>query len=81
MTAAGYPLQDGARVDKQGRPIALRLWAATGPVSQAEGKMVAGWFRQLGLTIEFEIFDDGALLDKVYNMDGDTFAPDYDMCI
>ena len=81
LSAAGYPLQDGARVDKQGRPIALRLWATTGPVSQAEGKMVAGWFRQLGLTIEFQVFDGGALLDRVYNMDGDTFVPDYDMWI
>ena len=27
LTAAGYPLKNGVRVDKQGKPIKLRLWA------------------------------------------------------
>ena len=27
LTAAGYPLEDGVRVDKDGKPITLRLWS------------------------------------------------------
>jgi peptide/nickel transport system substrate-binding protein len=82
LTAAGYPLKDGARVDKQGQPITLRLWARQSSAeSQAVSKMLAGWLRQLGLKIQLATMDNGALLDKIFNMAGDTFAPDYDMFI
>ena len=28
LTAAGYPLKNGVRLNKQGKPIVLRLWAS-----------------------------------------------------
>ena len=52
LDAAGYPLKNGVRVDKQGKPISLRLWArAESTTSQNVGRLLSGWFRQLGLKI------------------------------
>ena len=46
---AGYPLKNGVRVDKQGKPITLRLWATTdNDPRQIEGKLITGWLQQLG---------------------------------
>jgi peptide/nickel transport system substrate-binding protein len=82
LTAAGYPLKDGVRVDKQGTPIKLRLWAReSSATSQAIGKMLAGWLRQTGLKIDLETMDNGALMSRIYNTEGDEFAPDFDMAI
>jgi len=82
LDEAGYPLKNGARVDKQGKPIELRLWSRSDDApSQSAGKLIAGWFRQLGLKITYTVMDTGALSDKLYNMDGNDYAPDYDMFI
>ncbi len=80
LTAAGYPLKNGVRVDKKGKPIELRLWARSESVtSQLAGKLIAGWFGQLGLKIDFQIMDEGAMSGKLYNTQGSTYVPDYDM--
>ena len=82
LTAAGYPLKNGERVDKQGKPIKLRLWARqSSATSQAISKMLAGWLRQLGLKIDLATMDNGALMAKLYNTEGSAFAPDFDLCI
>jgi len=82
LDAAGYPLKNGVRVNKQGKPISLRLWARGDDVaSQSSGKLVAGWFKSLGLGITFQTLDSGAISDALYNMKGTTYAPDYDMYI
>jgi peptide/nickel transport system substrate-binding protein len=80
LTAAGYPLKNGVRVDKQGKPIKLRLWTrATSDSGQSAGKLIAGWFDRLGLKIVLSVMDDGAISDGIYNMKGATFTPNYDM--
>ena len=80
LDAAGYPLKNGVRVDKTGKPITLRLWARSEyPPSITCGKFITGWFRQLGLKIEFSTVDDGALMDAQYKSVNGTFTPDYDM--
>jgi peptide/nickel transport system substrate-binding protein len=80
LTAAGYPLKNGVRVDKQGKPIKLRLWTrATSDSGQSAGKLITGWFDQLGLKIDLSVMDDGAISDGIYNMKGATFTPNYDM--
>ncbi|HZL65355.1 MAG TPA: ABC transporter substrate-binding protein [Thermoleophilia bacterium] len=82
LDAAGYPLKDGVRVDKQGKPIVLRLWARSDDVpSQNSGKLITGWFRSLGLKITYQVLDSGTLSDALYNMKGKTYAPDFDMYI
>ena len=80
LTAAGYPLKNGVRLNKQGDPIVLRLWSrADSQASQSAGKLIAGWFDKLGLKIKLSVMDDGAIMDGQYNMVGDKFVPDYDM--
>jgi peptide/nickel transport system substrate-binding protein len=60
--------------------IELRLWARSeSDSSQKAGKLIAGRFAQLGLKVHFEVMDEGALSDKVYNFEGGTYVPDYDM--
>jgi peptide/nickel transport system substrate-binding protein len=80
LTAAGYPLKNGVRLNKQGKPIVLRLWTRSdSDSSQSAGKLIAGWFDKLGLKINLSMMADGAIQDGQYNMKGATFMPDYDM--
>ena len=80
LTAAGYPLKNGVRLNKQGKPIVLRLWTRSdSQSSQSAGKLIAGWFDKLGLKINLSVVDDGVIQDGQYNMKGTTFEPNYDM--
>jgi len=80
LTAAGYPLKNGVRLNKQGKPIVLRLRARTdSPSSQVMGKLIAGWFDSLGLKVKLSVMDDSAITDGVYNTRNGTFTPNYDM--
>ena len=80
LTAAGYRLVNGVRLNKQGRPIVLRLWARTNSdPSQVTGKLITQWFSDLGLKIKFSVQDDSVLSDGAYNTVGRTFEPNYDM--
>jgi peptide/nickel transport system substrate-binding protein len=83
LTQAGYKLApNGERLDKQGRPIILRLWAATDSIpEQIEAKLIAGWFAKLGLKIQLAVMDWGAIWSRVMNYKGSSFAPQFDMYI
>ena len=75
---------DGVREDKQGKPIELRLWTRTeSPPQQRAGKLIAGWFDEIGLKIKLSVMTDGGIYDGLYNYtnDGKTYAPDFDMYI
>ena len=82
LDEAGYRKgSDGLRMYK-GKPISLRFWTLADNVQeQTAGKMMTGWFRQLGLKVDFEVIDTGALLSRVYNFVGPTYKPDFDMYI
>ena len=82
LTAAGYPLVNGVRLNKQGQPIVLRLWGRQdSPQSQVMGKLITQWFRQLGLKIQYSVQSDATLTSAAYNYVGKTFKPAYDMYI
>jgi peptide/nickel transport system substrate-binding protein len=83
LDAAGYPDGDGDGIrEYKGKPIKLRLYARSeSPESQNCGKLITGWFQEIGLDIDYQVIDDGALGDKQYNYDGDQYAPDFDMFI
>ena len=83
LDEAGYrdANSDGIR-EYKGKPIKLRLWTRDiSPESQIQGKLIAGWLRQIGLEIELTVVDEGALGDSVWNYEGDTYAPDYDLAL
>jgi peptide/nickel transport system substrate-binding protein len=82
LTAAGYPLKNGVRLNKQGKPIVLRLQATTDqPGCQIEAKLIAGWLQQLGLTIKLSVIDSGTLTTNIYNSHGSAWAPNFDMVV
>jgi len=82
LDEAGYPLKGGERVDRQGKPVSLRLFATSDNVpSQTEGKLITGWLQELGIRIDFAVLDAGALSARVWNFEGDTYRPDFDMYI
>ena len=82
LDAAGYRDGDGdgIREGKDGKPIKLRLWArAESPESQKTGSLLTGWFRDLGLKIEYQVMDDGIYYDSIWAYEGNTYSPDFDM--
>ncbi len=84
LEAAGYRdvNGDGLRETKDGKPLTLRLWANTeSPESQLEGRLIAGWLKDVGLKIEYSAVDNSIYYDRVWGYQGDTFSPDFDMYI
>ena len=83
LDAAGYTDSDGNGIrEYKGKDIKLRLYARSeSPESQNCGKLITGWFESIGLDINYQVIDDGALGDKQYNYDGNQYAPDFDMFI
>ena len=84
LDAAGYKDTDGdgIREDKQGKPIKLRLWAASAkPEYASAAKFITGWLEDVGLDIDMQVMEDGALTDRQFNYKGDKFAPDFDLFI
>jgi peptide/nickel transport system substrate-binding protein len=84
LDAAGYTDDDGDGVrEHEGKPIELRLYARTESTeSQNCGKLITGWFQEIGLKIDYQVIDDGRLGDLQYNYDkDDDYAPDFDMFI
>jgi peptide/nickel transport system substrate-binding protein len=84
LDAAGYKdvNGDGFRETKDGKPLSLRLLVTTdSPENQTAAKLIAGWFKDVGLKINLKVVDSGVLLNAQYNYKGDTYAPDYDMYI
>ena len=71
LTAAGYPLKNGVRLNKQGKPIVLRLWTRVdADSSQSAGKLIAGWFDKLGLKINLSVMDDGVIAGRPVQHEG-----------
>jgi peptide/nickel transport system substrate-binding protein len=84
LDLAGYEDTDGDgfRETKDGKPLSLRLMVTNdSPENQSAAKLIAGWFKDVGLDVNLKIVDAGVLLDAQYNYKGDTYAPDYDMFI
>jgi peptide/nickel transport system substrate-binding protein len=84
LADAGYTDTDGDGIlndpDNKGKDITLRLWSrAQSPQSQIQGKLIAGWWKDLGLDIKYSVEDEGVLADAGWNYVGDTFTPDYDV--
>ena len=81
LDAAGYKDTNGDGLrESNGKPITLRLQALTDDVhGQSEAKLIAGWFKTLGLKITLGVIDTGTLEDAIWNYKGNTYAPDFDL--
>ncbi len=84
LDAAGYKDAngDGFRETKDGKKLSLRFYAtADSPENQTAGKLIVGWLKDVGLKLQLQVIDAGALIDAQYNYKGDTYAPDWDLFI
>ena len=66
LDEAGYRDSDGDGIrEYKGKDITLRLWAETDvPEGQRETKLIAGWFREVGVDIKLAVYDDGVYFDR-----------------
>ncbi len=66
LDAAGYERgADGIRVDKDGKPIELRLtWPDEAYADDAE--FIRGWWEQLGIGVDAFSTEEGALIELLY---------------
>jgi peptide/nickel transport system substrate-binding protein len=80
LDEAGYRDTDGDGIrERQGKPIKLRLWApAESPESQRAGKLIAGWWKDVGVDVALSVQDEGVYFDNIWAYEGDTFVPDFD---
>jgi peptide/nickel transport system substrate-binding protein len=65
LTDAGYPLDaSGQRLDKEGKPISLRLYMPTdSPNYPKMAEFIAGWFELVGIKVSTSIYDEATLLE------------------
>ena len=65
LDAAGYVLNgQGQRLDKQGKPLNLRLYFPnTDPMYGTYAQFITDWFGQLGIKVTSQAMDSGTLTD------------------
>jgi peptide/nickel transport system substrate-binding protein len=80
LDAAGYTDSNGDGVrEYDGKNIKIRLWApAESPESQRAGKLIAGWWKDVGVDVALSVQDEGVYFDNLWAYQGDTFVPDFD---
>ncbi len=84
LTAAGYPLDaSGQRLDKEGKPISLRLYIPTDSVSyERSAAFIVGWFELLGIKVTTAVYDEATLIELELPPEaGDGYTADWDMII
>jgi len=82
MAAAGYHTVNGKLLDKQGKPITLRLFACEAPPQGSSiGKLLAGYLQAIGIRVKFSYMDEGAMNDYLYNTVGGKYVPNMDLYI
>ena len=84
LDAAGYKDVDGDgfRETKDGKKLSLRLYATSdSPENQTAAKLIVGWLKDVGVKLQLQVLDSGALIDAQYNYKGDAYAPDWDLFI
>lgn len=83
LEAAGYPLDapGGARLDKEGKPIVLRLYMPDSDETYASAaEFIKDWYGELGITVESQVFDSDTLIDIVLPPEaGKKYKADYDI--
>jgi peptide/nickel transport system substrate-binding protein len=73
---------DGYRETKDGKKLSLRFYATSdSPENQTAAKLIVGWLKDVGVKLQLQVLDSGALIDAQYNYKGDAYAPDWDLFI
>jgi peptide/nickel transport system substrate-binding protein len=73
---------DGFRETKDGKKLVLRFYATTDSTqNQTAGKLIVGWLKDVGVKLDYQVIDAGALINYQYEYTGDTYTPDWDLFI
>jgi ABC-type transport system substrate-binding protein len=43
--------------------------------------LIAGWLKDVGIKVKYQVMDEGIFYDRIWAYDGDTFKPDFDLYI
>ena len=82
LAAAGYRTVSGKLLNKQGKPITLRLFACDAPPQGDNiGKLLAGYLGAIGIKVRFTYMDEGAMNDYLYNTVSGKFVPNMDLYV
>ncbi len=84
LTDAGYPLEaSGKRLDKEGKPIKLRLYLPTdSPFYAPSAEFIKGWFELIGIAVTTQVFDEATLYDLILPPEaGKRYKADWDLVI
>jgi peptide/nickel transport system substrate-binding protein len=82
LDAAGYPLQDGKRMDKEGKAINLRLYYPnTDDNYPTVAEFVKEWYGQLGIGVTHNGYDSDTLTEILLPPEGGdpSYKADYDI--
>jgi peptide/nickel transport system substrate-binding protein len=72
LDAAGYTKgADGKRIDKDGKPIVLRLTWPDSEDHAADAQFIQGWWEQLGIGVDASVTEEGKLIDDLYGPPAD----------
>jgi peptide/nickel transport system substrate-binding protein len=68
LDAAGYPRgADGTRVDKEGKPITLRVtWPDSEAEHETDAQFIKEWWGELGIGVDAYQSEEGKLIDDLY---------------
>ncbi len=67
LDAAGYARgADGQRLDKQNKPITLRMTWPDSEDHSADAEFIKGWWGELGIKVDATVTEEGALLTQLY---------------
>jgi peptide/nickel transport system substrate-binding protein len=79
LDAAGYKRgADDKRVDKDGKPITLRLTWPDSEDHATDAQFIQGWWEQLGITVDAFVTNEGKLLDDLLGPETDGGPADWD---
>ena len=84
LDAAGYVLQGDKRIDKEGKPISLRLVMPDSETTYpASAQFIQDWLKQLGIAVSTQVFDSDTLTAMMLPPEGGdpVNKADYDMFI
>ncbi len=83
LDEAGYTDTDGDGVrEYKGEPIELRLWALNDePAYAVAAKLIHGWWKSIGLKIDYSVEDPARVGDAVLNYVDGELSPDFDVFV
>ena len=80
LDAAGYPLVDGKRMDKEGKAINLRLYYPnTDDNYKKSAEFIKAWYGELGVGVTTQQFDSDTLTDILLPPEAGDYTAEYDI--